>query len=77
MTEAEGIVGEYFALKREAGADLLAMQVGDFYEFFDEDAELVGDRDPVPPLDQRLHVRRQVVDRHPRHRIRRPVRGLL
>ncbi len=43
MTEAEGIVGEYFDLKAESGADLLAMQVGDFYEFFDEDAETVGD----------------------------------
>jgi DNA mismatch repair protein MutS len=41
--EAGGIVGEYLRLKRESGADVLAMQVGDFYEFFDEDAELVGD----------------------------------
>jgi DNA mismatch repair protein MutS len=43
MTEAEGIVGEYKALKRESGADVLAMQLGDFYEFFDEDAELVAE----------------------------------
>ena len=40
--ETGGIVGEFFALKRAADADVLAMQVGDFYEFFDEDAELVG-----------------------------------
>ncbi|WP_254832695.1 DNA mismatch repair protein MutS [Haloglomus salinum] len=41
-TEASGIVGEYVALRREAEADVLAMQMGDFYEFFGEDAELVG-----------------------------------
>jgi DNA mismatch repair protein MutS len=40
---AEGIVGEYVALKREADADLLAMQMGDFYEFFGEDAATVGE----------------------------------
>jgi len=39
---AEGIVGEYLALKRETDADLLAMQMGDFYEFFHEDAATVG-----------------------------------
>jgi DNA mismatch repair protein MutS len=39
----EGIVGEFFSLKSETDADVLAMQVGDFYEFFDEDAELVAD----------------------------------
>ncbi|MFC6960707.1 DNA mismatch repair protein MutS [Halocatena marina] len=39
---AEGIVGEYLALKRESEADLLAMQMGDFYEFFHEDAVTVG-----------------------------------
>lgn len=39
---AEGIVGEYLALKRGTDADLLAMQMGDFYEFFHEDAETVG-----------------------------------
>ena len=42
-----GIVGEFFELKREAeestDADLLAMQVGDFYEFFGADAEAVAD----------------------------------
>ncbi|MES3517706.1 MAG: DNA mismatch repair protein MutS [Natronomonas sp.] len=40
---ADGIVGEYRSLQRETDADLLAMQVGDFYEFFAEDAETVGD----------------------------------
>ncbi|WP_435196063.1 DNA mismatch repair protein MutS [Natronomonas sp. EA1] len=39
---AGGIVGEYLALKEESEADLLAMQMGDFYEFFHEDAETVG-----------------------------------
>jgi DNA mismatch repair protein MutS len=38
-----GIVEEYLALKRDADADLLAMQVGDFYEFFAADAETVAD----------------------------------
>ncbi|PSP97481.1 hypothetical protein BRC89_11310, partial [Halobacteriales archaeon QS_4_70_19] len=42
-TEASGIVGEYLALSREVEADVLAMQMGDFYEFFGEDAELVGE----------------------------------
>ncbi|SDJ43679.1 DNA mismatch repair protein MutS [Halovenus aranensis] len=42
MTTAGGIVGEFFDLKRETDADLLAMQCGDFYEFFDEDAETVA-----------------------------------
>ena len=40
---ASGIVGEFFELKAETAADLLAMQMGDFYEFFGEDAELVGE----------------------------------
>ena len=40
---AEGIVGEYLSLLEESGADLLAMQVGDFYEFFGESAETVGE----------------------------------
>jgi len=40
---ADGIVGEFLALKGETDADLLAMQCGDFYEFFAEDAEFVGD----------------------------------
>jgi DNA mismatch repair protein MutS len=39
----EGIVGEFLALKRETDADLLAMQCGDFYEFFADDAERVGE----------------------------------
>jgi len=43
MTEATGIVGDYFALKAEADADVLAMQLGDFYEFFGSDAELVNE----------------------------------
>ncbi|WP_267163347.1 DNA mismatch repair protein MutS [Halovenus salina] len=43
MTTAGGIVGEFFDLKRETDADLLAMQCGDFYEFFDEDAETVAE----------------------------------
>jgi DNA mismatch repair protein MutS len=38
-----GIVGEFFDLKADTDADILAMQVGDFYEFFDDDAELVAD----------------------------------
>src|SRR6056297_1367866 len=42
MTEATGIVGEFLALKEETEADLLAMQCGDFYEFFGDDAETVG-----------------------------------
>ena len=40
---AEGIVGEFFELKRESEADLLAMQMGDFYEFFGDDAATVGE----------------------------------
>ncbi|WP_338727259.1 DNA mismatch repair protein MutS [Haladaptatus sp. DJG-WS-42] len=43
MTEATGIVGEFFSLKESTDADILAMQCGDFYEFFADDAELVGD----------------------------------
>ncbi|APX96951.1 DNA mismatch repair protein MutS [Natronorubrum daqingense] len=43
MTEATGIVGEFFSLKEDTDADLLAMQCGDFYEFFGEDAETVSD----------------------------------
>jgi DNA mismatch repair protein MutS len=43
MTEATGIVGEFLSLKADSDADLLAMQCGDFYEFFDEDAEIVAD----------------------------------
>ncbi|RKD98312.1 DNA mismatch repair protein MutS [Halopiger aswanensis] len=43
MTEATGIVGEFLSLKEDTDADLLAMQCGDFYEFFAEDAEIVAD----------------------------------
>jgi len=43
MTEATGIVGEFLALKEDADADLLAMQCGDFYEFFADDAERVSE----------------------------------
>jgi DNA mismatch repair protein MutS len=42
-TMPEGIVGEFLSLKAETDADLLAMQCGDFYEFFADDAELVGE----------------------------------
>ncbi|KAB1186666.1 MULTISPECIES: DNA mismatch repair protein MutS [Haloferax] len=38
----QGIVGQFLSLKEETDADLLAMQCGDFYEFFAEDAETVG-----------------------------------
>ncbi|WP_318567159.1 DNA mismatch repair protein MutS [Salinigranum marinum] len=38
----QGIVGEFLSLKEETDADLLAMQCGDFYEFFADDAETVG-----------------------------------
>ncbi len=41
MTEG-GIVGEFLSLKEGTDADLLAMQCGDFYEFFADDAELVA-----------------------------------
>ena len=40
---ATGIVGEFLDLKSETDADVLAMQCGDFYEFFADDAELVAD----------------------------------
>ncbi|MFW6437262.1 MAG: DNA mismatch repair protein MutS [Halococcoides sp.] len=43
MTDADGIVGEFLTLAEEADADILTMQVGDFYEFFDEHAERVAD----------------------------------
>lgn len=39
-----GIVAEYDALRGETDADLLAMQVGDFFEFFGDDAELVHEQ---------------------------------
>jgi DNA mismatch repair protein MutS len=40
---ADGIVGEFFDLKAGTDAELLAMQCGDFYEFFADDAETVSD----------------------------------
>ncbi|WP_049921602.1 DNA mismatch repair protein MutS [Halopiger djelfimassiliensis] len=43
MTEATGIVGEFFSLKEDTDAELLTMQCGDFYEFFGEDAEIVSE----------------------------------
>ncbi|MEF8774704.1 MAG: DNA mismatch repair protein MutS, partial [Halobacteriales archaeon] len=43
MPGAGGIVGEFLDLKAGADADLLAMQCGDFYEFFGDDAETVAD----------------------------------
>ena len=42
-TDAGGIVGEFLSLKESTDADVLAMQCGDFYEFFAADAELVAD----------------------------------
>ena len=39
---ATGIVGEFHDIKADADADVLAMQCGDFYEFFGDDAELVA-----------------------------------
>jgi DNA mismatch repair protein MutS len=38
---AEGIVGEYEALRADTDADLVAMQMGDFYEFFGDAARTV------------------------------------
>ena len=43
MPKSQGIVGEFLSLKEETDADLLAMQCGDFYEFFADDAEIVGE----------------------------------
>ncbi len=40
---ADGIVGEFLSLKEGTDADLLAMQCGDFYEFFADDAETVAE----------------------------------
>jgi len=42
-TDAGGIVGEFLSLKESTDADVLAMQCGDFYEFFADDAELVAE----------------------------------
>ena len=41
--DAMGIVEEFLDLKAGTDADLLAMQVGDFYEFFAEDAREVAE----------------------------------
>ena len=38
-----GIVEEFLELKAETDEDVLAMQCGDFYEFFADDAALVAD----------------------------------
>jgi DNA mismatch repair protein MutS len=38
-----GIVEEFRSLKRASDADLLTMQCGDFFEFFEADAEAVGE----------------------------------
>jgi DNA mismatch repair protein MutS len=40
---SQGIVGEFLSLKSGTDADILTMQCGDFYEFFADDAELVGE----------------------------------
>ncbi|MEA1931445.1 MAG: DNA mismatch repair protein MutS [Euryarchaeota archaeon] len=39
---SQGIVDEFLSIKADSDADLLAMQCGDFYEFFAEDAETVS-----------------------------------
>jgi DNA mismatch repair protein MutS len=60
MPEASGIVGEYLDLRAESEADILAMQLGDFYEFFCEDAETVADE-----LDLKLTEKRSGGERYP------------
>ncbi|MFB6353725.1 MAG: DNA mismatch repair protein MutS [Halobacteriales archaeon] len=60
MAEASGIVGEYLDLRADADADVLAMQLGDFYEFFCEDAELVAEE-----LDLKLTEKRSGGERYP------------
>ena len=40
---SQGIVDQFLSIKADSDADLLAMQCGDFYEFFADDAELVSD----------------------------------
>ncbi|RLM59832.1 DNA mismatch repair protein MutS [Halobellus sp. Atlit-31R] len=40
---SQGIVEEFLSLKSDTDADVLTMQCGDFYEFFADDAELVGE----------------------------------
>jgi len=60
MTSASGIVGEYLDLRTESDAELLAMQLGDFYEFFCEDAETVAEE-----LDLKLTEKRSGGTRYP------------
>ncbi len=60
MGAAEGIVAEYEALRRETDAELLAMQVGDFYEFFNSCAHRVNEE-----LGLKLSEKRSGGDRHP------------
>ena len=43
ITKADLLDDEFLSLKEETEADVLAMQCGDFYEFFGEDAETVAD----------------------------------
>ncbi|MFW5978324.1 MAG: hypothetical protein ACOCP2_03720, partial [Halohasta sp.] len=40
---SQGIVDEFLSIKADSDADLLAMQCGDFYEFFADDAETVSE----------------------------------
>lgn len=42
MATATGIVEEFLSLKADVDADILAMQCGDFYEFFGDDAKLAA-----------------------------------
>ena len=62
---ADGIVGEFLALKEETDADLLTMQCGDFYEFFAEDAETVATE-----LDLTVSQKSSHGSSYPRHRVR-------
>jgi DNA mismatch repair protein MutS len=60
MASASGIVGEYLDLRTDADADILAMQLGDFYEFFCEDAETVAEE-----LDLKLTEKRSGGEHYP------------
>ena len=55
-----GIVAEYDALRAKTDADLLAMQVGDFFEFFGSDAKIVHDQ-----LDLKLSEKPSGGEQHP------------
>ncbi len=55
-----GIVAEYQAIRTDTEADLLAMQVGDFFEFFGADAEMVHEQ-----LDLKLSTKPSGGDRFP------------